>query len=465
VTPPPAAAPAEQPPPATAPPEPSFESLLRREFEKWRVVPYRDNGTTTTGIGNAPFVRAMFRGVFKVEIPDAYDEQIRTGKLVDRGALEPGDLVFFEGRGIGPFRSKTVGIVVGSNEVALARKEDGVIVAKLSDDRWASIYKTARRMPLGEVTPPTFDLAKYGSDRATLLRDIAQAWAGTLYKAGGTTFEGIGNDEFVREVYGAIYETNLAGDPKTWATMGRAVSRDALEPGDIVLYEASGIGGLLSQRHAGLYIGNGEFVSAVRGSAVAISKLGDARWAKAYRAGRRIDPDVLARIEEERALRRAGARAAGAASTGVGAKAAGATPGALASTAPPRTLSDRERQLREVTEAWRGTPYKLGGTSRSGIDCSAFSRVVYTDVYQTTLPRTAEEQEKLGEKVDRDSLESGDLVFFRTQGMGPLFRSRHVGVYLGGGEFAQASGRRGVTISRLDDHYWSRKYHTGRRIR
>ena len=80
------------------------------------------------------------------------------------------------------------------------------------------------------------------------------------------------------------------------------------------------------------------------------------------------------------------------------------------------------------------------------------------------LPRTAEEQERLGAKIDRKSLQTGDLVFFRTKGMGPLFKSRHVGIYLGGGEFAQASGRLGVNVARIDGYYWNKKYESGRRL-
>ena len=66
--------------------------------------------------------------------------------------------------------------------------------------------------------------------------------------------------------------------------------------------------------------------------------------------------------------------------------------------------------------------------------------------------------------MDRANLQSGDLVFFRTQGMGPFFKSRHVGVYLGNGEFAQASGKKGVTITRLDHPYWTKKYSSAKRI-
>jgi lipoprotein Spr len=106
----------------------------------------------------------------------------------------------------------------------------------------------------------------------------------------------------------------------------------------------------------------------------------------------------------------------------------------------------------------------LGGTSKSGVDCSALVRALYQDVYGVGLPRTAEEQERLGTKIDRKNLVVGDLVFFRTQGMGPFFKSRHVGIYVGNGEFAQASGRLGVNIARLDNYYWNKKYVGARRL-
>jgi cell wall-associated NlpC family hydrolase len=447
--------------------EPTIEDRLRAAVRLWRNVPYQEDGTTRRGIGNAAFVRAIVQDALASSVPGRYDELIRTGKLVDRKALAPGDVVFFESGSFGPFKSKTAGIYLGRGDVALARKDEGVKVVKLSDAKLNASYKTARRISSGGSTAPTFDVAKYGSDRASLLRDIAKAWSGTLYRANGTTFAGIGNDEFVREVYGAIYETDLEGDPKTWAAMGQAVSKDTLEPGDIILYEADVVGPFVKQRHAGIYLGDGEFVAAVKGSAVTILKLGDARWRSVYKGARRIDPDALARAEEAREARRAGASASargGSAPPALASRTPGAAAGAAAPGAP-RALSDSERRLRDVTEEWRGTPYKLGGTSRSGIDCSAFSRVLYENVYQMELPRTAEEQERLGAAVSRDSLQPGDLIFFRTQGMGPLFKSRHVGVYLGGGEFAQASGRRGVTISRLDNRYWSKKYHAARRVR
>jgi cell wall-associated NlpC family hydrolase len=440
---------------------------LRREVESWKGVPYRDHGTTREGIGQAQFVRAVYQAAFGLDIPPTHDQQIRTGKLVARDQLAAGDLVFFEGQGIGPFRSRWVGLSLGNGEVALAHKDAGVSVVKLSDRRWNAAFKTARRIPTDPSAPaPTFDAARYGSNRAALLRDIATAWAGTLYAQGGTSFEGIGNVEFVREVYEAVHEEELRGSIQQWALMGDGVGRDQLEPGDLILYEAVGLGGLFTQRHAGLYLGDGEFVHSVKGSAVTISSLEDERWSRAYRAARRLDPETLERIREQRARASAAAKPIGGA-RGVPppdpAPPAVIAPPAPAP-APAHPVTPDEQRLRAHVEPWRGTPYKIGGTSKAGVDCSAFTRAVFEAAFRHALPRTAEEQERLGERVDRKQLRTGDLVFFRTQGMGPFFRSRHVGVYLGGGEFAHASGKKGVTISRLDDYYWNKKYATARRL-
>lgn len=432
------------------------EELLRSEVASWSKVPFRDDGTSRSGIGNAQFVRAVYRGAYDAAIPDSYEEQIRTGKLVAREGLDAGDLVFFEGKGFGPFRTHAVGIYLGQGQFAIATKETGVITARLTNARWDEQYKTARRIAPGPAAEaPTFDSASYGSTGA-LLREVAKAWSGTLYRQGGTTFEGIGNDEFVRNIYEAIYDAELDGTPKQWAVMGKGVKRADLQPGDIVLYEAVGIGSIVNQRHAGMFVGDGEFVHSVKGAAVTISKLNDERWRKAYVTARRIDPDGLAvaAAQPEATASRPGA-------SGV---AASSTVAASRPTVARDDMTSPERQLRDAVDPWKGTPYRLGGTSKSGVDCSALVRSLYQDVYGVQLPRTAEEQERLGAKIDRRNLVAGDLIFFRTQGMGPFFKSRHVGLYLGNGEFAQASGRLGVNIARLDNRYWNKKYAGARRL-
>ncbi|WP_442957453.1 NlpC/P60 family protein [Photobacterium sp. S4TG1] len=112
-----------------------------------------------------------------------------------------------------------------------------------------------------------------------------------------------------------------------------------------------------------------------------------------------------------------------------------------------------------VYHNWKGTPYRYGGSSKKGIDCSAFVQVGYSAVYQKSLPRTTLELVKRGKQVKRNNAKEGDLVFFRTGR-----NSRHVGIYLGNSEFLHASQSKGVIISRLDNPYWRRHFWQIRRL-
>lgn len=117
------------------------------------------------------------------------------------------------------------------------------------------------------------------------------------------------------------------------------------------------------------------------------------------------------------------------------------------------------RSLMNQYRMWRGTPYQLGGSTREGIDCSAFVQITFQEHFGVSLPRNTTAQARVGEAVDRASIRTGDLLFFRT---GPT--RRHVGIYLGKGQFLHASTRVGVTIARLDDAYWQRAYWSARRV-
>ncbi|SFU40625.1 Cell wall-associated hydrolase, NlpC family [Halomonas korlensis] len=114
--------------------------------------------------------------------------------------------------------------------------------------------------------------------------------------------------------------------------------------------------------------------------------------------------------------------------------------------------------LLDQHERWVGTPYRLGGTTGQGVDCSALVQNIFSDSFRYELPRTTGEQVELGEAVVRSQLQAGDLVFF--QPPGPY---RHVGIYLGEGLFLHASRSQGVMISELDNHYWQRYYWQARR--
>ena len=114
-------------------------------------------------------------------------------------------------------------------------------------------------------------------------------------------------------------------------------------------------------------------------------------------------------------------------------------------------LSNKE--LYRLIQNWWATPYKIGGMTQRGVDCSAFVQTVFAGAYEIALPRTAKEQKDITRSIDDKSLQEGDLVFFNTRG-----GVSHVGIYLHNNKFVHASTSSGVTISDLAESYWSKRY-------
>ena len=117
-------------------------------------------------------------------------------------------------------------------------------------------------------------------------------------------------------------------------------------------------------------------------------------------------------------------------------------------------------QMLEFIDEWYGTPYRYGGTSKKGVDCSAFVNFFMSAVYGLSTPRNSREQYSAAKKIRKKELEEGDLIFFNTRG-----GISHVGVYIGNNKFAHASASNGVTISDLDEDYFSRRYIGSGRVR
>jgi cell wall-associated NlpC family hydrolase len=124
---------------------------------------------------------------------------------------------------------------------------------------------------------------------------------------------------------------------------------------------------------------------------------------------------------------------------------------------PVEMLSNR--YLYDFIDDWWKTPYRLGGTTKKGIDCSAFVQGLMLSVFGFSLPRTAREQKDATTRLPDAELKEGDLVFFNT-GRGVS----HVGVYLHNNRFVHASTSGGVMISSLAEAYWSRRYLGGGRL-
>ena len=117
------------------------------------------------------------------------------------------------------------------------------------------------------------------------------------------------------------------------------------------------------------------------------------------------------------------------------------------------------QQLIKQFKRWEGAPYRYGGTTLSGVDCSAFVQNTYHVKFKKKIPRTTRTQIKVGKKVKKSQLKVGDIVFFKTGR-----NSLHNGIYMGNSTFMHASSSKGVTISNLNNRYWRKRYVTSRRI-
>ncbi len=122
-------------------------------------------------------------------------------------------------------------------------------------------------------------------------------------------------------------------------------------------------------------------------------------------------------------------------------------------------LSIRERLI-VFAKKMLHLPYRFGGNGPFAIDCSAYVQKVYSFI-GLDLPRSAREQFRFGELIDKDELSVGDLVFFRTYASFPS----HVGIYLGNNLFIHASSKsKKVTIDSLDTPYYLKRFIGAKKI-
>lgn len=128
-------------------------------------------------------------------------------------------------------------------------------------------------------------------------------------------------------------------------------------------------------------------------------------------------------------------------------------------------VSGSIKSILKDAEKYLGSPYKYGGNTSSGFDCSGFTVKVFQE-NNFTLPRRSEDQSNVGKSVDIADTKPGDLLFFATGGG---YKVSHVGVVHsvendGEIKFIHSSTSKGVIISSLNEKYWNKAYLRAQRV-
>ncbi|MEK4027749.1 C40 family peptidase [Pseudobacillus sp. FSL P4-0506] len=117
--------------------------------------------------------------------------------------------------------------------------------------------------------------------------------------------------------------------------------------------------------------------------------------------------------------------------------------------------------LVEYGKKFMGVPYVFGGTTPRGFDCSGFTQYVYKHSAGISIPRTTDQQYKIGTAVSKSELVPGDLVFFKNTYRAGI---SHVGIYAGNNMVLNATSSKGIALVSLNDNYWGPKYAGSKRV-
>ncbi|MDU1889750.1 MAG: C40 family peptidase [Dysgonomonas sp.] len=123
---------------------------------------------------------------------------------------------------------------------------------------------------------------------------------------------------------------------------------------------------------------------------------------------------------------------------------------------------DKNIPLYAESSLWLKTPYRTGGVTRKGVDCSGFVNQIYKKVYKIKLPRSTSEMSSMKmTQISKQNLQTGDLVFFATSKK----QINHVGIYFKDGYFVHASTSKGVIVSHLNENYYKQTWRKGGRVK
>ncbi|MBM7703046.1 C40 family peptidase [Metabacillus iocasae] len=377
-----------------------LSEIVKKALEYVKMPMYVKANPNETFMTNTEFVQTVMKESVNVYLPATISSQWQQGQSVPKASLQPGDLVFFQNS---EGAVNHVGIYIGNDKMVSSRPSTGATISPLSEE---AHFKGGKRVT-------GFTHMEIGNDIATQ----ALALLNAPYKEGGQSEEeGFNSSGFVKYVFAQSLNLPMPRLLSEQISVGDDVARHALQPGDVIFFSSAANG---SPTSAGIYIGDDKMVypSPSAGKVVTTNVEGSTFWSTRYLKAKRITKS---------------------------------------------TPIDTNNPIINEAMNYLGIPYVFGSEDPTiGLDCSSFVQLVFEKSMNIHLPRSTDQQWQVGESVEREDLQVGDLLFFSDTYRAGI---SHVGIYMGHNQFIHANRSYDVSTTYLSNSYWSEKYTGARRV-
>ncbi|ASF40529.1 MULTISPECIES: C40 family peptidase [Halobacillus] len=370
---------------------------LVEEAEIYIGVDYEQGGASPKqGFDSSGFIQYIFQQVLEFELPRTLEQQKNMGEQVERDALQEGDVLFFSKDDEGLTHAA---IYMGKDQIIHPTVSDGVEVTSFEGDSyWSGNFEMARRITDAPEIAREEDLVQ-----------TALQYLGVPYLFGGETPEAFDCSGLIQYVFEEAKGIYLPRSTDQQWQVGEKIDVDNIQPGDVIFFSDTYRDGI---SHNGIYIGGGRFLHASRTQEVTISYLSGEYWQEKFTGVKRFEDLTIPREDP--------------------------------------IVSEATKYIGEV-------PYQKDGTTPAGFDTAGFVEYVMEKVGMS-FPRRAEEQWEVGESVEKDDLQPGDLVFLKDDYLNPAF-------YIGNHQIVHVTLAEGVEVTNLkSNEYWGPKYYGAKRV-